>query len=479
MAVKGDLFLKNDAVASLYDKTKDYGETVKEALYSQYKTAYKISVSNYFRGDAADTFKSYVTNGTINIISGLMDISSDLTLIIQIGSKAFLEYESNQSGRVEEATLDYINKTLKEKKTTFNDSKQTLNDVLQRASQYITTQPLALGDVNTAYADVRAGVKAIRDDLYAVDDDLLKATEEVLTRIKEVKTLIQKTKAFCYNDDGTINADNLSQLQSQDWFRAAGNVTLQMMLQEDPFGYAAGEVTVSEDQWAIGLCSDVYAYAGYSFLSASGEMGLENGTLFMKGKASVLSANAYAQFTDYLRGEARVRGLYASGEQKAGWSDKYKGYRMSAEVGVAKVDGSLALGTDAANAYVKGEASVLTADAKTAFEFEENGQFAVGTKASASAASASVTGGFSVLSFKEKITDNASKETMVDRNLFGFNVGASAGYQAGFGAWMESKTAFETKYLNINATTLDVDLKLLLGVKFSVTVPTPYFKYSW
>lgn len=37
--------------------------------------------------------------------------------------------------------------------------------------------------------------------------------------------------------------------------------------------------------------SGVYAYAGYSFFSASGEAGVENGTAFAKGKAWVLAAN--------------------------------------------------------------------------------------------------------------------------------------------------------------------------------------------
>ena len=83
MAEKGNLYLKNSAVIGLYDSTKAYETTVQEALYSHYKTSFKISKSNYFRGDAADSFKNYITNGTINIISGMMDISSDMSMIIQ------------------------------------------------------------------------------------------------------------------------------------------------------------------------------------------------------------------------------------------------------------------------------------------------------------------------------------------------------------------------------------------------------------
>lgn len=48
MAEKGNLYLKNSAVIGLYDSTKAYETTVQEALYSHYKTSFKISKSNYF-----------------------------------------------------------------------------------------------------------------------------------------------------------------------------------------------------------------------------------------------------------------------------------------------------------------------------------------------------------------------------------------------------------------------------------------------
>ena len=123
MAEKGNLYLKNSAVIGLYDSTKAYETTVQEALYSHYKTSFKISKSNYFRGDAADSFKNYITNGTINIISGMMDISSDMSMIIQLFAEAFYQYEYNHDGRVEEGALDYINQTLNSKENTFEGAK--------------------------------------------------------------------------------------------------------------------------------------------------------------------------------------------------------------------------------------------------------------------------------------------------------------------------------------------------------------------
>lgn len=227
MAEKGNLYLKNSAVIGLYDSTKAYETTVQEALYSHYKTSFKISKSNYFRGDAADSFKNYITNGTINIISGMMDISSDMSMIIQLFAEAFYQYEYNHDGRVEEGALDYINQTLNSKENTFEGAKGELNAVLQLAAKYISTKGLSLGSVNTGYTETRNAVKKIREDLYAVDDEALKSANELYERIGELRTLIERMMAFCYNDDGKINADNLNKIQTQDWFRQSGILILQ------------------------------------------------------------------------------------------------------------------------------------------------------------------------------------------------------------------------------------------------------------
>ena len=36
------------------------------------------------RGDAADAFKTYLSQGTVNMIQGLLDVSSEMTMIIQL-----------------------------------------------------------------------------------------------------------------------------------------------------------------------------------------------------------------------------------------------------------------------------------------------------------------------------------------------------------------------------------------------------------
>lgn len=517
MAEKGKLYLDNSVLISLYEQAKAYEPTIQDALYSQYKTAYKISVSNYFRGKAADEFKNYITRGAINIISGLLDLSSDMSTIIQLLAEVFFQYECSHDGKMDEAALDYINNTLNSKEGIYEDAKSELNTVLRLAAQYISIQNLSLHTVNEGYSETRSAITKIREDLYGVDDEALIATNELYDRIVALRILIEKLMAFCYNANGKINIDNLNQIQAQDWFKTNTNVTLYLLLQEDPFEYSAGEVTVAEDQWALGLCSDVYAYMGYSFLSVSTESGVEDGNKFAKGKAAVLSQNqylqitdyvyasnnmdflyaegeysvgngmasasgkaafltagGYAQFTDYLRGDINANVLYADGEAKIGVAEDYYGFKVKGEAGVAKADGKIAIGTEEINAFIKGDAKVLCADGKVAYEFEDDGEFAIGVDASATAASASVSGGTTLLGFKNK--DMATGKT---KPLLGFNVSASGGVTAGGAIWAESETAIEGEYININATTVKIKAEVLLGLNLTVTIPTPYFKWPW
>jgi len=561
VATKGALSLDNSTVIDMYDKVTEYEITVQDMFYSEYKNAFKISESNYFKGEAADSFKEYIKNGAINIITEFMDVTANVSLIIQLIAIAYLQYEKENYGKVDEPTLDYIDSTLKSKKGLIENFSYELSSVLSAASQYISTKDLELNNIFNTYGTAEESNRNIRKDLYSVDDECLAAVNELYDRITALKNLIIKMTGFCYNESGQLNVENLGKVPSQDWYSKAGNVALYLKLQEDPFVYSAGEVTLAEDQWAAGLCSDVYAYAGYSFLNAGYEAGIEDGNAFVKASASVAKANAYAQvtdhiyasadasflsgsfesvvgngdayiktegsvfeangyaqvtdhiyastdvsllggsyeggikdgalfttmagavfeangyaqFTDYLRAKSNAKVLYGKLDTKAGISDTYFGGHIDAGVGVAKAERSITLGTDELNAFVKGEAKFCCADGKAAFEFEEDGQFAIGVDASATFARATAEGGLSILSYKDK--DPTSGKTK--QRLLGFYAAADADLGAKASFWVESKKAIEGKFINVNATRLKLGGALGLGLTLDVTVPTIYYKWPW
>ena len=475
MASNGSLKLKSASLLDMYNTVHTYEETVQDALYAQYKAAYKLTVTNYMRGDAADAFKTYLFQGTVNMIQGLLDVSSEMTMIIQLITEIFYQFDSASDAIINESQLDSIKSTLDTKKKIYDGMSGELSTVMCLASQYISTTDIGSSDVDDAYGDVKESIKQIQDNMYSADADALTSAKELLVRIQELKNQVTQTMGICYKD-GNFIPDSAATLSKQNWYSQQSNTTLVMLLAEDPFEYEAGAVAVSEDQWAAGLCSDVYVYAGYSILSASGEAGVEDGTAFAKARASVLNLNGYAQLTDYVKAQGEAKICYVEGDVKAGASDRYFGAHVNAEAGVIKVNGSVVIGSDDFNGYIKGDAKVLVADGKAAFEFEEDGKYAIGVDAGATLASASAEGGFSFLSYK--VYDGSATGSEKD-DLFKLSASASLEGGGSFAVYSESKTAIETDLVNVNATSLKIECSFLVGGCIQVTVPTLYFKWPW
>lgn len=476
-AGKGSLYLDNQAVSNLLQAVSGYEGTVQDALYAFFQSAYILSVSNCYRGKSADAFKSYLTNGPINIVTECLDISSDLTLNIQTFAKAYLQYESSGSGRVSEQVFDEIARLLKTNQGELDALKPEFDSALAQASAYVSVVPLNYESIFSGYSDVGSSLSTIRNDLYSVDDEALSYADVLYERISSLRAFIECVVETCYSG-GVFNADVASGLAEQAWFKRGANVTLQILLEEDPFAYAAGQVSIAEDQWVVGLCQDVFVFGGYSAISASGEAGINGNSAFAKGRFSALQGSLYGQITDYASAKADVRAGFAEGDVKVGFDDDYKGFRLSGELGVLDAKGELVFGSKEFNGFVSGEVKVACAEGDVAFEFEDDGEFAIGLKGSATGASATAKTGFSFLSYSYK-DDGSYTGEEVEESLFGAKAGVKANAGGSFALWAESKTAFETPLFNVNATTLEIDLSLLVGIEAEVTVPTPYFKWPW
>lgn len=159
----------------------------------------------------------------------------------------------------------------------------------------------------------------------------------------------------------------------------------------------------------------------------------------------------------------------------------YFGAHVSAEAGVLKINGKVAIGTDEFNGYVKGDVKVCCADGKAAFEFDaKSGEYAVGVDASATLASAKGSAGVSFLEFEyEEKSDSATGGKKSKESFFKIEAGAKANAGGSFALYSESKKGIETPLVNVNATSVKIDASALIGFELDVTVPTLYWKWPW
>lgn len=478
MAVSsGNLKLDNRSLDSMAEAISSYEETAQDVFYTFYKAAYILSASSHYRGQSADAFKAYMTNGPVNVVTELLDITSDLSMIAKTVKETFLQVEPNSNGRIGQAELVNVQQGSDKHAASLEDYKGEINATLNQAAEYISPVGLNYSDITAAYQQVDATIDTIDTNLATADQSAKAFADELYERISKLKLMISNLRSSCYAG-GSFNEEGASGLASREWYVTAANTTLALKLEEDPFSYEAGEVTLTEDQWVAGLCQDVYAYAGYSLLARGWEYGAQDGTVYANGYFSAIQGDARAQFTEFAVAEGQARVGYVEGDVKAGWSDEYVGAHAEGSIGVAQAEGKIRIGPEEFGGFISGAADFCTAEGAAAFELEDDGEFAIGLKGEATAAQAKATAGFDFLSYSSD-NDGSTFGEKEKKRLFGASASAKAGAGVSAGAWLESETAIEGNFVNVNATSFSLDLSLIVGFEVDVTVPTLSFKWPW
>lgn len=471
-ASNGNLLLDMNDFNSYKDAVISEKKDIEMSLYDQYKAAYILSKTRHATGDYADDMKYYLERGVVNLNQGIIDVLGSIHLEIEACYHEFEEIESDRSGVISEEGLANLNSFLGGIKGGYDNLKGEAFGHLMEAAQYIPISNVSFDDVNQGFDWTGLTLIDVCKAIETVDNEFVGFANALYDRIIMLKNQVINMKKNCFTEDGYFNTGCISILDDESWNPHLPSVELQAIFIEHPFEYDEYAVAVSSDQWAAGLADDVYVYAGYSYLSASYEMGHDENGAFIKGKGSLFEANAYAQLTDLLVAQAGVKVLFAEGEAKVGWGDGYYGGRASVSVGVAEVEASTVLGNDAIGLHAKGYAKAACADAGAYAEFEpEDGSFHIGAEASATAASAGVEIGLDGIGYSNENDKENGK-------LFDFSVSPSVGIEAQVGTSIQGKKGIEGEYANINTLTISGKFAAMLGIKGSVTVPYIYPKWD-
>ena len=170
MAVSsGNLKLDNRSLDSMAEAISSYEETAQDAFYDFYKAAYILSASSHYRGQSADAFKAYMTNGPVNVVTELLDITSDLSMIAKTVKETFLQVEPNSNGRIGQAELVNVQQGSDKHAASLEDYKGEINATLNQAAEYISTVGLNYSDITAAYQQVDATIDTIDTNLATAD----------------------------------------------------------------------------------------------------------------------------------------------------------------------------------------------------------------------------------------------------------------------------------------------------------------------
>lgn len=458
--------LENTTIIENVKNISSVGETLQEVMYGQYKNAYMLSKSNNYRGASATACKNYISNVTINILNGFFNVIEEMTETLSEVKATFLDYESDEEGIVSTDTLETVDGEITDNyKKSFTSLMDEVDGVLQKAAQYISLTKVSEDVVETAYASLESKITEINDNLLAADTTAKDKLDTLLSHMKSLESMIDGVGQII-DAEHHIDYDKVSELVVSDSYYKEDESTLDNIIKEDPFSYYADGGSGWEQQWAQGAYQDVYAYAGASAWTGEYASKYNNGKYTGNASGSFFQANTGGQFTDYAKFNGTASLVHGEGKVNAGFSDKYVGVSADGKASLFNANAKATLGTDEFNGYVTGDATLLGASGYAKFEFEDDGDFAVGLGGNVTGASAKATIGLSFLGVSAKDSVTGQKES-----LFGASITPEATYGTGADFLVEGKTVIDTNGVDVRTLHVKLGGKFGLGITADVTVP--------
>ena len=466
MASNGKLIIDIDGLRNIYEKTCSSTWGLEMNLYNQCNNLYNICNSSYIAGKFADALKSYLYRAMININGALIDLLASCRMEIELSYRTFEEIECNDEGIISEDRIISLNDFYNEIKNGYADIENEAFGHLLEASDFIPISDVSMDDVKQMVDWMGLTFFDICRTVEENDDLLLSRADAMYERILSIRNLITNVRNNCYTG-GYFDVNSVSWLNSKN-NQQLPKLELSILLKGMPFEYDPNVVTLKEEEWMGGLVSDVFASSTYSTLSFSREDEYGDNTAFSKAKASVFESNQYLRLSEAVRASVNSKLLYGKGVLKKGFDDDYVGFNGDFKAGVASVDGTIMLGNDDVNKYIKGNAEVACVDSHATFEINpSDSSFDIG--AGLNVVGATVGGKIGVGSAIGK--NEVSKYDSIE-DMFYFEAGASVGPQAGAGIDLKKEKAFETEKLNVYALNSNGIVKFLIpGASVAFTVP--------
>lgn len=519
-------YLDNAELTSLRNSIINTGNAVGNNIERTINKATILVNTKNWEGGSASAMKRYFNSGAINSLTGMYQALTDMTNVVQEARNAFLDYESNGSGRVEEETLEKINDDIDNHKTQIDGYGGTWESNVSRGEAHAPMQALNLLQVRLALNETKTALLDIRNGLVDTDNGQAPSVRDMISYINQQKAQIQNVMNHVYGDvsvPGTVAIDNpssffekVASLEHQDWYEKSDNIALVAEIMSDPWAYPEdANLNIGELQWFGGLTSreiiNNTQFANYDRSQYYSEEDLkfkldeyQNDTrleirdrrieavknFFKNGFEAegdtgfaLLDVDGTARLPNwiekslppqmrmaYLNGDLEL--FYANAEGKAGWTGLnpfklgYNGFKIDLGAGVA--NGEIAAGQ---GSNVLGGAGVLEGDLATtrgmlmAYTDTKEGEWGLGFKGEAHGA-----------------RGKASVSTMGStRDGYGIEAGVSAGPSVSATAYIESTRAVDMKGpFNVNRTVGELGGDAAVaGLKGKIAVPTLSVNRDW
>lgn len=342
-------------------------------LYNVNKSLTVLTKSLNFKGQGAEKYKAFMQDNSVNATYVLLQIGKDLKDYIENIKTGFLEFESNETGKVSSSRVEDIKTSFGEILKSVSVDIEDLVSNESKAAEYISVKSTNTNNITDGFSTIDTNLETVNNDFKTKDGELSKGAESILTSISKLDKMITNILNNYVTSSGKYNEAKFEKLKQETWYIEGDASVFDEKQKKDPYVYDTAYYSVFEGQMAKGSQKDFYAFSDISVGSISKESKTEDGMSNLSSKFDFLSGTLNIHEGPLLKATASGRILH--GDLDVGEKTNGDGYlKANAELYSANLRASTlgdSLYTEIAKkTYLKAEIASYITSKKSEFGFD-------------------------------------------------------------------------------------------------------------
>ncbi|OFR47015.1 T7SS effector LXG polymorphic toxin [Streptococcus sp. HMSC062H02] len=451
--------LDNSKISSIETLGSKAYTNLETQLYNVNKSLTVLTKSLNFKGQGAEKYKAFMQDNSVNATYILLQIGKDLKNYIENIKKGFLEFESNETGKVSSSRVEDIKTSFGEILKSVSVDIEDLVSNESKAAEYISVKSTNTNNITDGFSTIDTNLETVNSDFKTKDDELSKGAESILTSISKLDKMITNILNNYVTPSGKYNEAKFKKLKQENWYIEGNASVFDEKQKKDPYVYDTAYFSLANGQLAKGWGKDYYAYTDYNAINGRYESKTSSGQESLHVDGNVLSNKTVIKAGDYFNVVTESKLLYAEADSSVGKN----GFKT--KVGLGAGETKLHTGILDDNAFFEAKVTGPEAKAEIAAYSDEN-ESQLGFDFSAKGVKADANLGF-------KLFKNEQSETQ--DSLIGANVGLEANEGFSAAAMVSTKKQYDSVlgqgWLDVHTVTMKADFSFIFGAKAEITLP--------
>ena len=379
--------LDNSKISSIETLGSKAYTNLETQLYNVNKSLTVLTKSLNFKGKGAEKYKAFMQDNSVNATYVLLQIGKDLKNYIENIKTGFLEFESNETGKVSSSRVEEIKTSLGEILKSVSVDIEDLVSNESKAAEYISVKSTNTNNITDGFSTIDTNLETVNNDFKTKDDELSKGAESILTSISKLDKMITNILNNYVTPSGKYNEAKFEKLKQETWYIEGDASVFDERQKKDPYVYDTAYYSVFEGQMAKGWGKDFYSYADYNVINGKYEYKNSSGQKSLQVDGNLLSNKTVIKGEDYFNVVSESKLIYGE------WSstDGVNGIKKKVELGAGET--KLHMGILDDNVYVEAKVTGPEGKAEVA-SYRDEKESKIGFDISAKATKADANIGF-------------------------------------------------------------------------------------